>query len=455
MSYVAYDGKVSRCQARDPLHCRFHVGEPHFDNPLDAVYHLEQSNEDQVKYGCSAKDYEMPVLEEYEKPIQDLSHVGLPLVVGGAVRDSFLHADNKDIDLEIYHVDMDGLISFLRRKKYHVDEVGKRFGVLKVSGNGVHDLDVAVPRSENKVSAGHRGFHVETDTNMTVPEAASRRDYTINAMAYDPVRHRLIDPYGGSADMENHVLRAVGDKFSEDPLRVLRGFQIASRFDLHMDSGTISMCSDLRSAAGQLSKERVREEWRKFYTRSVNPIAGLQVLRSTGWDDTIPGLHDALSSPGIDDEVLHAWASTDRTMIRSAVFGRHMEADDAHSFYRVTLPNYDEARLAVRLTKVDSNQLSSEADRREWEWTNARRGLGLDVVHEYAEAIGDRKLMELSRLDQGVVEPFVNGYDVIRLTERKPGSWVKELLDDVRRKQYEGRFADKAAALDYVSSMNR
>jgi tRNA nucleotidyltransferase/poly(A) polymerase len=408
---------------------------------------------DQAAYGCSSRPYDMDIPHEYDRPIHDLSDIGLPLVVGGAVRDSFLHADNKDIDLEVYHVGMDDMIAFLHDRGYHVDEVGRRFGVLKVKGNGVHDLDVAVPRTENNVSAGHRGFTVDTDKNLLVPEAASRRDFTINAMAYDPIAHRLIDPYGGERDLRDHVLRAVGPRFAEDPLRVLRGFQIASRFDLHMDDDTVNMCRGLRGQAASLSGERVREEWVKFYNRSSNPTAGTNVLRQTGWDDTISGLHDALRSHDLDGDLIRAWHMSDDPVIRAGVLGRHVDADDRGAFLRATMHDHDMAGAANRLTKVRADDLMTVADRREWEWKHrGKKGPVLADISVYGAAINDNKLTGLTSQDQGVIKPFVNGDDVISASTVRPGAWTRVLLDDLRHEQYQGRVNDRESALALMRS---
>src|SRR5690625_1550288 len=152
--------------------------------------------------------------------------VGNPLIVGGAVRDVFSGADNKDVDIEVYGTSLPDLATELRGQGFRVDEVGAQFGVLKVSKKGgVSDLDISVPRRENTVGAGHRDIEVTVDSGMTVSEAAARRDFTINAMAVDPARGVLVDPYGGADDFRSKTLRAVGPAFAEDPLRVLRGVQ--------------------------------------------------------------------------------------------------------------------------------------------------------------------------------------------------------------------------------------
>ena len=129
-------------------------------------------------------------------------------------------------------------------------------------------------------------------------EAASRRDFTINAMSYSPEFGAVVDPFGGAKDLKAGTLRHVSDAFAEDPLRVLRGFQFAGRFDMRLDERTASLCKELRPRYDELAVERVREEWSKFFTKSRDHSAGVQALIVAGWDDTVPGLRDALRVNG-------------------------------------------------------------------------------------------------------------------------------------------------------------
>jgi tRNA nucleotidyltransferase (CCA-adding enzyme) len=197
---------------------------------------------------------------------------GNPLVVGGAVRDSVLGTASKDIDIEVYGTDLNTLTSAFRARGFMVDEVGQAFGVLKVSKPGVvSDLDVAVPRRENATGAGHRDFEVAADAGMTVTEVTNRRDFTMNAILYDPAREVAVDPTGGFNDIEHGILRHVGPQFAEDPLRVLRAFQFAGRFAMTLDPMTAKLCRKLRKQYTTLPKERVREEWTKFFAKSTRP----------------------------------------------------------------------------------------------------------------------------------------------------------------------------------------
>ena len=215
---------------------------------------------------------------------------GRALVVGGAVRDACLGMDPKDLDLEVYGLGPERLARCLEQAGLRIDAVGRAFGVLKVSRAGEGALDVSLPRSDSKTGRGHRGFLVTPDPAMRLEEAAARRDFTMNAMAWDPVRGELLDPYGGVADLERRVLRHVGPAFVEDPLRVLRGFQFAGRFDLEAAPETIELSRTLLGEAAALPVERVWEEWRKWAGRSRRPSAGLRFLAACGWVDRLPEL---------------------------------------------------------------------------------------------------------------------------------------------------------------------
>src|SRR5262249_15277608 len=148
------------------------------------------------------------------------------LVVGGAVRDALLGLRPKDFDIEVYGISYQRLAEMLGRHG-RVDLVGQSFGVVKVHPTTELQYDFSVPRRDSKFGLKHRDFQARFDESITPPEAASRRDFTINAMAYDPVACELLDFFGGAEDLSNGVLRATSDAFSEDPLRVLRGMQFA------------------------------------------------------------------------------------------------------------------------------------------------------------------------------------------------------------------------------------
>lgn len=204
-----------------------------------------------------------------------------PRLVGGAVRDWLLGLVAKDFDVEVFGLDYEQLGRALSAFG-PTDVVGRSFGVLKVRIDGT-EYDFSLPRRESKTGAGHRGFAVSPDPQLTEAEAAARRDFTINAIAYDPFARRLIDPHGGERDLRAKVLRHTSEAFSEDPLRVLRGFQLAARFDFTMAPETAALCRSISASYAELAIERVWGEWDKWATKSIKPSRGLAVLKETGW----------------------------------------------------------------------------------------------------------------------------------------------------------------------------
>lgn len=206
---------------------------------------------------------------------------GRPRLVGGCVRDALLGLEPKDFDVEVYGLDYPAIGRALADFG-PTDLVGASFGVLKVRIEGV-EYDFSLPRRESKTGSGHRGFAVTPDPALTEAEAAARRDFTINAIAYDPFEDRLIDPHGGERDLRARILRHTSEAFSEDPLRVLRGFQLAARFELALDPATAALCRSIRDAYRELPVERVWGEWDKWATKAAKPSLGLLVLKQTGW----------------------------------------------------------------------------------------------------------------------------------------------------------------------------
>ncbi|MDQ7006218.1 MAG: hypothetical protein Q9Q40_03210 [Acidobacteriota bacterium] len=222
---------------------------------------------------------------------------GRAIVVGGAVRDALLGLDSKDLDLEIYGMEAAALEQELLAAGIKVNAVGRSFGVFKVGDADEGTVDLSLPRRDSRRGRGHRGFVVTPDPRMSFAEAASRRDFTINAMGYDPLRGVWLDPWGGREDLRAGRLRHVGPAFVEDPLRVLRGFQLAARFDLEVDPATVELCRSMRDEAGTLAAERIWVEWAKWAERSERPSRGLEFLRLCGWIQLYPELEALVDCP--------------------------------------------------------------------------------------------------------------------------------------------------------------
>jgi tRNA nucleotidyltransferase (CCA-adding enzyme) len=234
---------------------------------------------------------------ELENILLQTAELGRAYLVGGAVRDALLGLPTgRDFDIEVFGVTYEELARALSRWG-RTDLVGRSFGVVKLGTGSDYHYDFTVPRQDSKVAPGHKGFEVEFAPALTPPEAAARRDFTINAFMYDPRARQTLDFFGGAADLRNRVLRQTSPAFAEDPLRVLRGMQFAGRFDLTAAPETVALCRQMKRACAELAVERVREEWFKWAQSSKKPSAGLRFLVETGWVDNFPEIKALIGVP--------------------------------------------------------------------------------------------------------------------------------------------------------------
>jgi tRNA nucleotidyltransferase (CCA-adding enzyme) len=164
------------------------------------------------------------------------------------------------------------------------------------------------------------GRHAVVAYGVTLEDDLARRDFTINAIAYHPLRHEWKDPFGGATDLKRRLVRAVGDpalRFQEDYLRILRAIRFAVRFDFTIDPATWDAAKAAAPGLAQLSAERVRDEWFKSLrtARSVPPLASLwdQVGAAKLWvpelraDRSAPAAPPGVSSEERDPVLLTAW----------------------------------------------------------------------------------------------------------------------------------------------------
>jgi tRNA nucleotidyltransferase (CCA-adding enzyme) len=235
-----------------------------------------------------------PELDEILRQTPELQRAYL---VGGCVRDAlagFPH--EKDFDVEVFGLDYEQLMAALARWG-KTDLVGRSFGVVKLSTHSGYSYDFTLPRRDSKVAAGHKGFDIQFEPDISLPEAASRRDFTINSIMFDPRARQVLDFFGGAADLKNRILRHTSPAFVEDPLRVLRGMQFAGRFELRAAPETVELSRSIKGSYGELAVERVREEWLKWAQRSRWPSAGLRFLAETEWIDHFPEIKALIGTP--------------------------------------------------------------------------------------------------------------------------------------------------------------
>jgi len=220
--------------------------------------------------------------DDLQRILAETPELNQAYLVGGSVRDALLGIPHKDFDLEVFGVSYEQLVTGLSRWG-RTDLVGRSFGVIKLSVQGETAYDFTIPRRDSKHAPGHKGFAVQFDPGITLQEAASRRDFTINAIMYDPRQAQMLDFFGGLQDLERRILRHTSAAFVEDPLRVLRGMQFVSRFNLEPAPETVALCQRIHAAYHELALERVWDEWHKWAVKSVLPSAGLRFLEATGW----------------------------------------------------------------------------------------------------------------------------------------------------------------------------
>jgi tRNA nucleotidyltransferase (CCA-adding enzyme) len=277
-------------------------------------------------------------------------------LVGGCVRDALLGEPCTDVDIEVYGLPA-GAVEAALKKDFRVDTVGRAFGVFLLKGE---NIDIALPRRESRTGPKHTDFAVEGDPDMSPEEAASRRDFTINAIACDLATGELVDPCDGRADLEARRLRHVSPAFSEDPLRVLRGMQFTARFGLRADPATVELCRGL--SPEHLPVERLWEEWKKLVLRGKAISAGLEFLRACGWTRFFPELHALIGCE--QDPKWHpegdVWTHTGHCMDSYASARRGDEWEDLVVGFAVLC--HDMGKPATTYTDVDGRIRSPRHD---------------------------------------------------------------------------------------------
>lgn len=234
---------------------------------------------------------------------------GRAFLVGGLVRDlamvklGLIGSEDlppaRDFDIEAYQIDAEKLRAVLA-KFGRVGAVGEAFTVYKLAfGHAENriELDVSLPRRESKTGRGHKGFLVVGDPDMTIEEAAKRRDLTINAILCQPTTGEIIDPYNGIEDLKRHLLRVVDPTtFIEDSLRVLRVMQFAARFEFSISEDTKALCRTIDLL--DLPCERIWGEIEKLLLRAKRPSIGWQAALEMGVvDQLFPELKALVDCP--------------------------------------------------------------------------------------------------------------------------------------------------------------
>ncbi|WP_309891721.1 CCA tRNA nucleotidyltransferase [Archangium sp.] len=221
-------------------------------------------------------DVPRPVLDVIAR-LRELGHAAY--LVGGCVRDSLRGVHPKDFD-----VATSALPQEVQRAFRKVIPTGIQHGTVTVLMEHTH-VEVTTFRSESDYHDGRRPSAVTFEQDIV--KDLSRRDFTINAMAWNPLSHELVDPFGGQEDLKARLVRCVGsavERFSEDGLRPMRAVRFAAVLDFTLDPATQAAIPTTLPVFRKVAYERVREEFVKLLL-SKREAFGLELLAITGLMD--------------------------------------------------------------------------------------------------------------------------------------------------------------------------
>lgn len=205
--------------------------------------------------------------------------------IGGVVRDEMLGKASKDLDLLVVGLELNDLSKILEPFG-KVNLVGKSFGILKFTPEGTtEEIDISIPRIDEKSTGkGHKDFEIKLGRGITLQQDQLRRDFWMNAIAKDVETGEVHDIGGkGKIDIDNKIVRMINPQaFQDDPLRMLRAVQFASRFKFKIEPDTYSEIKKNVKLLKTVSAERFSEEFKKLFEKSTSPSIGIKLMVELG-----------------------------------------------------------------------------------------------------------------------------------------------------------------------------
>jgi len=410
------------------------------------------------------------------------------LWAGGCVRDMLLALEPTD-----YDVATSATPEEVSRLFPHTVPVGSEFGVVRVL-EGPRQFEVAMFRGEEAYSDGRHPDRVYPADART---DAGRRDFTINAMFYDPVEERLIDYVGGRDDLEAGIVRAVGDagrRMREDKLRLLRAVRFAARFGFAIEKETEEAIRAELEGLRLVSAERVREELVKMLL-DANRVRAIELLDEFGLLEMV--LPEVPTTKGTEQD--KQWHKGRDVFEHTVECMRHLHepsftlafATLLHDIGKPATAAFDRRRNRITFhkhCKIGAEMAlracrrlkmsNSDTERVVWLVENH---LYLVNAHKMRQATlkkimardGFDELLELFRIDTVAShndlsdydfmvmmrerltdsdlkpQPFVSGKDLINMGYQ-PGPLFARVLEDVRDRQLGGELSTSEEALAYV-----
>jgi len=387
-----------------------------------------------------------------------------PIIVGGFVRDSFLGLESKDIDIELYNIDSLSKVEKILKEFGQVNNVGKSFGIVKLLYEDL-DLDFSLPRVDNKIAKGHKGFDIRIDTTLTFKEASRRRDFTINTIGYDVFEKKILDPYNGKEDLEKKVLRAVDlEKFVEDPLRVLRAVSFSGRFSMSMEPKLLKLCKKMfkNKIIHQLPKERIFEEFKKLLLKSQKPSCSLYLLKEMAGfelfeeftvlnDKEFQELLDALNRAVITTKSKN---QKEKLIIMLAVLCSKFSQEQCYSFLNKLTDQKEIIQKVIQLTQTKFF-LSKPTNYSLYKLANR---LQIALYIPYLLALYENRSDGIQNIESkakelGVfnkaLQALIEGKDLINFG-LKPSKEFSYILQDLYEKQMQGKFKTKEEAKKFL-----
>ncbi len=212
--------------------------------------------------------------EGLKQALKTLSSKGASCyIVGGYIRDYLLGVKNKDIDIEVYNMSLDNISKITKGLK------NDKFGIVHLKEYGV---DLTIPRVEKKTGNYYGEFAIELNPNLDFKTAASRRDFSINALMYNIDTGELIDNFNGIKDLKTKKIRHISGKFIEDPLRVLRAVRFSTNLDFDIEPETYKLCEKMILELEYVASNKKKAEINKILSSDkknlINQINSIKLL---------------------------------------------------------------------------------------------------------------------------------------------------------------------------------
>ncbi|MFH0886730.1 MAG: HD domain-containing protein [bacterium] len=390
--------------------------------------------------------------------------------VGGALRDILLHIRTYDYDITT-NAKPDQVMSLFNKTV----PTGIKYGTVTVIlDDGKYE--VTTFRRDEAYSDGRRPDIVRFTKNIT--DDLARRDFTINAMAFDPITDKFIDPFNGRKDIKQKIIRTVGnplERFSEDGLRPFRACRFAAKLQFKVEPKTLAAIKKSLNKAKIVAPERIREELVKML-ESVKPSTGLDLMRRSGLLKLV--LPELLKGHKIEQNEFHKYdiywhnlyscdaAPKDNMIVRMAALLHDIskpECKEGPTFYghdqagvevsktilkRLRFSNDDTARILnlIRYHMFEYNDQWSDAAVRRFikrvglknipDLFTLRKAdlsaMGRIITKDHVTVLNKRikKILKQSTVLK-VSDLNITGHDVMRYLKLQPGPKIGKILNEL------------------------